>query len=135
MEHIENSFEVLASRYNVGFAQQTADKVARLAKRDIQFLEIKELNDLAAEYRGRLRDLLASYRRARGNAQGDHVVRQVYVSYEAIFIRRQIADLWQVYRIVMADSHEMTADYLVQLRTRHNRQASLPTGKDNRAAA
>lgn len=134
MEHIENSFEVLASRYNVGFSQQTADKVARLARRDSQFLEIKELNDLAAEYRGRLRDLLASYRDARGNAQGDHV-RQVYVSYEAIFIRRQIADLWRVYRIVMADSHEMTADYLAQLRPHQNRQASLPTGKDNRAAA
>lgn len=134
MEHIENSFEVLASRYNVGFSQQTADKLARLAKRDIQFLEIKELNDLAAEYSGRLRDLLASYRRARGNTQGDHV-RQVYVSYEAIFFRRQIADLWQVYRIVMADSREMTADYLAQLRPRQYRQASLPTGKDNRAAA
>lgn len=134
MEQNQSVFESLSVRYGVGFSQQTADKVARLAKRDIQFLEIKELNDLAAEYRGRLRDLLASYRRARGNAQDDHV-RQVYVSYEAIFIRRQIADLWQVYRIVMADSHEMTADYLAQLRPHQNRQASLPTGKDNRAAA
>jgi len=134
MEQIENNFEALALRYNVGFAQQTIDKLARLNQRDIQFLEIKELNDLAAEYRDRLRSLLASYRSAcldiRSNA-----VRQVYVSYEAIFIRRQIADLWQVYRIVVADSHEMTADYLAQLRHNQYKQASLPTEKDNRAAA
>lgn len=134
MEHNENAFEALASRYSVGFAQQTADQLSNLNRRDTQLLDIKELNDLAAEYRGRLRDLLASYRGAQGKAQGDNVW-QVYLSYEAIFIRRQITDLWRVYRIVMTDSHEMTADYLAQLRPRQYRQASLPTGKGNRVAA
>src|SRR5690606_14590326 len=108
---------------------------------EIQFLDIKELNDLAAEYRARLRDLTAACRETRTRAQnqenGATNVRQLYAGHEALFLRRQITDLWQVYRIVIADSHEMTADYLAQLarKSHKNFRSSLPTWKNRRAAA
>ncbi len=129
----EGLLEVLAKRYSVGFSQEIADQVTYLKQRDIQFLDIKELNDLAGEYRARIRGLMADYRAARSGQRGGEI-RQVYASHESIFIRRQITDLWKVYRILMADSHEMTAVYLARLGFKNN-QASRPTGKEYRAAA
>ena len=124
---------VLAERYSVGFSQEIADQVTHLKQRDIQFLYIKELNDLAGEYRARIKGLVADYRSAR-SGQRNCEIRQFYASHESIFIRRQITDLWKVYRILMADSHELTAAYLAQLKSRKY-QTSRPTGKECRAAA
>ncbi len=125
----------LADRYCVGFSQDIADQVDRLNKRDIQILDIKELNDLAGEYRGRIRGLVAYFRAMQELSKGEgDLTRRFYTSHEAIFVRRQITDLWKVYRILMADSHEMTAVYLARLGFKNN-QASRPTGKEYRAAA
>jgi len=123
----------LADRHNIGFLQEIADRVACLDKRDIQFLDIKEVNDLAAEYRQRMRALIINYRAARVKAPSP-TIRQLYGSHESIFIRRQISDLWKVYRILIADSHEMTALYLAQLDSRKNRFYRF-TEKDMRIAA
>ncbi|MBU0858848.1 MAG: hypothetical protein KJ667_02820 [Alphaproteobacteria bacterium] len=124
----------LAARYEVSFAQDVSDQIIRLRRRDVQLLDIKELNDLAAEYRVRLRGLIGNARIVRDGAAGS-TVRQVYAGHEMIFIRRQIADLWCVYRIAMADSFEMTADYMAQLRARGYKPSSLPTEKHYRAVA
>jgi hypothetical protein len=133
MEQIENVFELLGCRYQVGFSQQTADDVVRLNKREGEFLDIKELNDLAADYRNRLRTFIAAYRAARSH-NGQSLARQVYANHETIFMRRQLADLWQVYRILIADSHEMTKDYMQRLRP-HMPVSTLPAQTEYRKAA
>jgi len=123
-------FGALAKRYDVGFSQGIADQIESLSCRDIQFLDIKELNDLTAEYRTRIRCLIAACRATDEKT----TVKQVYASHEKIFIRRQIADLWQLYRMTCADRREMTSAYLGQLGINHY-PTSLPTGKKDRAAA
>lgn len=133
MEQIENIFELMSCSYPVGFSQQTADEVVRLSKREGEFLDIKELNDLAAEYRSRLRCLIASYRAVCGQHE-ESMVRKVYANHESIFMRRQLTDLWQVYRIVVADSHEMTKDYLRRLRMQKY-GSTLPPETEYRKAA
>jgi hypothetical protein len=102
----------------------------------VQYLDVKELNDLAHQYRARIRDLIVGYRTAQAASAGQgEMYRRVYVSYEAIYLRRQIADLWKVYRIVMADCVEITETYYQQLSNQKYTSASRPTGKENRAAA
>ena len=132
--------DALAAHYPVSFAQDIADKVVRLHKRDIQLLDIKALNDLAAEYRTRIRTEIVALRARRAAADGS--VRAVYIHHELVFARRQIADLWAVYRIVTADAHDMTADYLAQLARKTQRlspttttSSSPHTRKMHRAAA
>lgn len=123
----------LSERYPIAFAQEITDQLSRLDRRDVQLLDIKELNDLAAEYRTRIRGVIAHYRAGRA-AVNVSVARQVYASHENVFVQRQISDLWKVYRILMADSHELTATYMAQLRQRKF-TVSRPTGKEYRAAA
>ena len=135
--------EALSAHYPVSFAQAITDKVVRLHKRDIQLLDIKALNDLAADYRVRIRHEITALRARR--AESDGSVRAVYIQHELLFARRQIADLWAVYRIVTADAHEMTADYMAQLARKTHRfsphtasttsPSSPHTRKEHRAAA
>lgn len=137
MEHSKQDslFGDQAEHYPVGFAQEISSRVHRLQQREIQLLDIKSLNDLAAEYRARIRTLISSYRSIRELEEHD-TVRQVYASYETIFIRRQIFDLWKLYRIALSDSQEMTADYMATLNGKQDKRASLPTEKeDYRAVA
>ena len=131
--------EALSAHYPVSFAQDITDKVVRLHKRDIQLLDIKALNDLAADYRARIRTEIKTLRARRAEADG--TIRALYIQHELLFARRRIADLWAVYRIVMADSHDMTADYLAQLARKTRRfsptttTSSPHTRKEHRAAA
>lgn len=124
-------YGALAVRYDTGFSQDIADQVQALARRDIQLLDIKDLNDLAAEYRARIRELIIACR----STEEKTTVRQVYASFEQIFIRRQITDLWKLYRIICADCHEMTSIYMDKLEKGHQRASSHHTEKEYRAAA
>lgn len=139
-QDVNTLHETLSAHYPVAFAQEITDNVTRLHRQETQFLDIKELNDLAAEYRARLRALAAECRalrrQARTNEGQTTHIRQLYASHEALFIQRQVSDLWKVYRIVMADSAEMTADYLARLarRTYKVSPSSPPTRKTSRAA-
>ncbi len=120
-------YGVLERHYDTGFSQTIADKVEELTMRDNDLEEINELSELAMEYRTKIRELTAAYR----TVQGETLVRQVYAAHEKIFIRRQIADLWRLYRTLQADLHELTADFRENLG-----MASLfPTEKESRAAA
>lgn len=111
-------------------------------KTDPQFLDVKELNDLLVEYRLRLRAQIAAYRSYKtllsNQRLSDGVIRKVYASYEGIFQRRRIADLWKVYRILSADCHDMTQTYLANLHAQISEinayRPSLPTEKTRTAA-
>lgn len=132
--HKTAALQVLLERFPVGFAQEILDKVQANAERETQFLDIKELNDLAAEYRIRLRRLTADCRRAQAG-QGETMVRRVYASHESLFISRQIADLWRLYRLIMADSFELTADYMMKLKAKSYQVSSFSVAEEYRTAA
>lgn len=103
-----------ATAHNGAIMRATAYPPAK-----INYIEIKELNDLVSEYRDRLRGLVTGYRTYQAaGASGWTVPRKVYSSYESVYIRRQIADLWQLYRVIVADCHEMTALYFQQQGTK-----------------
>jgi hypothetical protein len=109
--------------------------VTRLRAADIQFFDVKELNDRTAAQRARLRALLRDCREARIGHDNP-----VYAAHETLFRQRQISELWQDYRQSMAESTAMTAAYLAQCARRTYRFAtvspsSLPTRKTSRAAA
>jgi len=90
----------------------------------LQFLEIKEMNDLCGAYRARIRALVAACRKAPADA----------ASRKTSFTRRQLADLWQAYRAAARDAREMNEAYLAQLSARIYR-FSHPTEKKYRDAA
>jgi hypothetical protein len=127
-------FKALEKRYGAGFSQYLADQIARVELREINFLDIKELNDLVAEYRVRIRELIAFYRATQKTCRKDSpLMRRVYADHETILIRRQISDLRKLYRMAWSDSHELMNAYLHQLKTRSPYQMARTT-KQGKAA-
>ena len=112
MERIENTFDLLASRYNVGFAQQVADQLANLEERDIDLFDILVINEIAHEIRQEIKGLFVLYRSSYGISKGDgQLMRRVYANHKTILLRRQISDLWKLHQMARADSRELTAEY------------------------
>lgn len=135
MEYLEanSPYGEMVLSYGAGFTQDIADQTARLDKRDVQLLEVKEMNDLAAQYRRQLRAMINEYRETQDNtAESAHH----YVCFECVLMRRRIADLWTIYRMVVADSREMMAMYIANLQSNNSfYRASLPTEKNAGAIA
>lgn len=124
----------LAVRHNVGFLQEVADRMKEFERRDIQFLDIKELNDLVGDYRARIKDLIAHHRALRAPSSSRDV-RQAYQNHESIFIRRQITDLWKLYQMARSDSRELTEFYMRRLNTVSYAPSHPPEKAIYRAAA
>lgn len=123
MKYVQTKAEMAAleERYGAGFSQYLTDQIGRLDQREIDFLDIKELNDLVGEYRTRIRDLIALYRSAKkdtGANDNRPLMRRVYASHETVLLHRQIADLRKLYRMAWADSREMTDEYIRRLQSK-----------------
>lgn len=94
--------------------------------RDIQYFDMKQMGDVLARFRARVRALTTYYRgwQAGYLAETDDV-EKVYAAYEGIFIRRQLRDSWTLYVTVNQDYHEMRREYLASLgQPPHRRAAS-----------
>lgn len=123
MKYVQTQADMAAleQRYGAGYAQYLSDQLAFTDQQKIDFLDIKELNDLVAEYRARIRDLIALYRTAK-NSDGANdnkpLVRRVYASHETVLLHRQISDLRKLYRMAWADSREMTDEYIRRLQSK-----------------
>jgi hypothetical protein len=94
----------LENRYGAGFAQYLADQMDAVSSRPIEFLDVKHLNDTVAEHRARIRDLVASCRAAGNGA-------------DTALLRRQIAEMRDVYRSALLDSRVLMAEYMRRLKT------------------
>lgn len=130
MEQFENTFELMAARYNVGFAQQIADQLDNLQQRDIDLFDIMAINEVAHEIRQEIKGLFALYRDAHGISQGDgQLMRRVYANHKTILLRRQISDLWKLYQMARADGRELTEEYTRRLDTKNEFKTFLPTEK------
>lgn len=82
-------------------------------KNDWQFLEVKQMAEIAHRYRVRASQMLEALRdiETRRTAQTDEV-EQVYASYEAMFARDNFRASLRLYRIANHDFHTAYADYM-----------------------
>ena len=136
MERNENiSFEFLSGRFGPAFAQGVCDRLQDIEDREINLMDILELNEMAHRYWVRAKDLIQVYRAAQGNdVSGHSEPRKVYASWELIFMRRQIFDLRILCQMARADSRVLTKEYERRLGAAAY-SPSLPTVSAYRAAA
>lgn len=123
MKYVQTQAEMAALelRYGADFSQYLVDQIGRLDERAIEFLDVKELNDLVGEYRTRIRDLIALYRTTKNETGANDnrpLMRRVYANHETVLLHRQIADLRKLYRMAWADSRELTEEYIRRLNVR-----------------
>ena len=141
MGRIENDFDFWATRYDVGFAQQVADHLDSIGKRDLEFVEaynvIKTINDIVGEIRQEIKDLFTLYRAAKHTSDGRNpLMRRVYANHKTILLRRQISDHWKLYQMARSDSRELTKECMRQIKAEKNEfKTFLPTERQYRAAA
>lgn len=137
MEHYQNTFEVLAARYDVGFAQQITDQLENLDRCEICLFDILAINEVANEIRQEIKSLFALYRSAHCISKGDEqLMRRIYANHKTILLRRQISDLWKLYQMARADSSELAAEYRRRLNANSLHSTSLlPTERECRAVA
>lgn len=93
--------------------------------RPIQYLDMKQMGEVLARSRARMRALVTYYRgwQAGYVAETDDV-EKTYAAYEGIFIRRQLRDAWTLYVTVNQDYHEMRSVYLASLSQPPHRRAA-----------
>lgn len=129
------SYEILIRRYGPGFAQEVCDRLDDIQTREISVFDIMELNNLAHEYRQRVKELIGIYRAAQGKASCEaSCPRRVYAAWEMVFMRRQISDLWVLMQMTRDDSRELTKEYMRRLNV-NAYTPSLPTVSMYRAVA
>lgn len=113
----QDVFDELETRHSVAFVQDIRDRIAIIEKREIQYLEMKQMADMLIKYREKMRKTLREYRewKTAYEAETDEI-EKVYTAYEGIFARRQLADRWKLYVTVNTDYHDMRRAYLANLR-------------------
>jgi len=112
----DDIFEAMEEKYGSAFVQDVRDRLAVCESREIQYLEMKQMNEIMFRFRERLRGIVDLYRgwKAEYDRETDTVER-VYKSYEGQFIRRQLNDAWRLYLTANKDYHEMHRAYMQQV--------------------
>lgn len=104
--------------------QQLRECLLYVDAQDIQYFDLKQLAEIQVRYRNRLRVMIHHYRRWRADYEREQDrVEKIYRAYEGIFVRRQLADSWQLYVTVNRDYHELRRVYLANLRQPPHRRA------------
>lgn len=136
MERTENiSFNFLSGRFGPAFAQDICDRLKNIEDREINAIDILELNEMAHRYWTRAKDLIKLYRAAQGNDEsGISEPRKVYAAWEMLFMRRQIFDLRILCQMARADSRVLTKEYKRRLGLLAHRN-SLPIASNYQTAA
>lgn len=87
-----------------------------LSTYDINFLDIKNLNDIADENKQKIKRMIADMRSAKAAQKHyESIVHSTYGKYDLAFMRLQIAERWAIYRAARADSSILTAEYMRRL--------------------
>lgn len=106
------------------YVRQLRAHLFTLEAQDIQYLDLKQLAEIQVRYRNRVRVMIHHYRRWRADYEREQDrMEKVYRAYEGIFVRRQLADCWQLYLTVNSDYHELRRVYLANLRRPPHRRA------------
>ena len=119
-----NDFYGIEERYGPAYVQQLRDRLIHIEGREIQYLEMKQMAEILARFRNRVRVMIHHYRRWKVDYEREtDRIEKVYRAYEGIFVRRQLADVWQLYLTVNRDYHELRRVYLANLRQPPHRRA------------
>lgn len=111
-------FDLLEERHGPAFMQDIQDRLTLCEQREIQYLEMKQMQDVLIRFRRRVRSMVKHYRHWQADYQTEQdEIEKVYKAYDGIFIRRQIQDAWRLYVMVNRDYHEMRRTYLERLVT------------------
>lgn len=106
-------FDRLERKHGPGFVQDIQDRLTLWQKRDIQYLEMKQMQDILNRFRNRVRANIKHYRRWKADYESEKdQIEKVYKAYDGIFVRRQIKDAWRLYVMVNKDYHDMRRTYL-----------------------
>lgn len=108
--------QILEARFGKTEAQALLFGRARVARFDIQFMDIKHMSELCERYRDRLRAQIVSYRmwQQAQDVQGDPLAR-LYGAAEGAVIHRRISDELKLWIIAHKDYHSMRREYLMKL--------------------
>ena len=120
-----NDLEDMEERYGPAYVQQLRDHLVHIEAKGISYLEMKQMAEVLARFRNRVRVMVHHYRRWKADYEREHDrIEKVYRAYEGIFVRRQLADVWQLYMTVNRDYHELRRVYLANLRQPPHRRAA-----------
>lgn len=113
----QDVFDEMEERHNVAFVQDIRDRITDIERREIQYLEVKQMIDMLIRYRAKMKKVLTEYRawKTAYEVETDEI-EKVYTAYEGIFARRQFADAWKLYVTVNQDYHDLRRAYLANLR-------------------
>lgn len=120
-----NDLEDMEERYGPAYVQQLRDHLIHIEAKEISYLEMKQMAEVLARFRNRVRVMIHHYRRWKADYEREHDrIEKVYRAYEGIFVRRQLADVWQLYLTVNRDYHELRRVYLANLRQPPHRRVA-----------
>jgi hypothetical protein len=120
-----NDLEDMEERYGPAYVQQLRDHLIHIDAKEISYLEMKQMAEVLARFRNRVRVMIHHYRRWKADYEREHDrIEKVYRAYEGIFVRRQLADVWQLYLTVNRDYHELRRVYLANLRQPPHRRVA-----------
>ena len=120
-----NDLDGSEERYGAAFVQQLRDHLIHIDAKEISYLEMKQMAEVMARFRNRVQVMIHHYRRWKADYEREHDrIEKVYRAYEGIFVRRQLADVWQLYLTVNRDYHELRRVYLANLRQPPHRRAA-----------
>lgn len=120
-----NDLEDMEERYGPAYVQQLRDNLIHIEAKEISYLEMKQMAEIMVRFRNRVRVMIHHYRRWKTDYEREHDrVEKVYRAYEGIFVRRQLADVWQLYLTVNRDYHELRRVYLANLRQPPHRRVA-----------
>lgn len=81
-------------------------KIKAMPRDQYDYLEVKQLAEILARHRAKLRNFVAEYRTLKDSIETQHdAVERLYLGYEAMFLRDHVRDAWRLYRLVSGDFH------------------------------
>jgi hypothetical protein len=109
-------FEEMETKYGAAFVQDIRDRLAICEIREVQYLEMKQMQEILFRFRERARAMVVHYRmwQKAYNVEKDEIER-VYKGYEGVFIRQQLRDAWRLYLTVNRDYHDLYRTYMEQI--------------------
>ena len=120
-----NDLEGVEEQYGPAYVQQLRDHLIHIEAKEISYLEMKQMAEIMARFRNRVRVMIHHYRRWKADYERENDrLEKVYRAYEGIFVRRQLADVWQLYLTVNSDYHELRRVYLANLRQPPHRRVA-----------
>lgn len=112
----QDDFEEMETRYGAAFVQDIRDRLSACQAREVQYLEMKQMQDVLFRFRERARAMVVHYRVWKRVYDGEKdQIERVYKAYEGIFLRQQLRDAWKLYLTVNRDYHEIYRTYMGQI--------------------